>query len=384
MGFLKNLFGKSKECDNTQQKYDSDPQITEKKEKVTKSQTNNPVVKVQEDLTDDYILNETFQGISPVTDERNKQICNRFVAQGIIEYSDNRFDDSSLGELSFDEFCHIYSTVGWYANNVTSGITQKAVAYKRFLRKKLLSRLTTFSVYTIYANVNNLPFVLQDGSMLLYTSKEFAIAEISKAGLEWIELHEIKPEEFEIKFCEYICAGFTSVNINRRTIVGINDVCSGKSLDSFGNVCVESCTRMVDYKQTQAMMISAAKGSGRSLDQEEISILNKQSWGVSQSLLKDNLLVPANMYNGVLKGFSFPSVLFPDGEKFLGLFTDQWAINGYFRKSTPSVSFPDLIKDSYKEIAIDPSIAGILINPGREEYKMTKEMLSQLFAGTAE
>ena len=141
---------------------------------------------------------------------------------------------------------------------------------------------------------------------------------------------------------------------------------------------------MVDYKQTQASLISNAKDNGRGLSEEEIKILNKQSWGVSQSLLKDNLLVPATIENGTLKGFSFPYILFPDGEKYLGLFTDQWAINAYFRKTTPSVSFPRLIEDCYKEIVKDPSIAGILINAGREEYKMTKEMLSQLFAESRE
>ena len=80
------------------------------------------------------------------------------------------------------------------------------------------------------------------------------------------------------------------------------------------------------------------------------------------------------------KNISVPLVSFADGRKFIGLFTDQWAINGYYKKYVSCVAFPDLIRDQYNQCKDDADVSGILINPGREEDMMTKEMLSQLFA----
>ena len=76
-------------------------------------------------------------------------------------------------------------------------------------------------------------------------------------------------------------------------------------------------------------------------------------------------------------GFSL--VAFADGRKFVGLFTDQEAVNGYYKKAVDCEAFPNLIKEQYEKCKDDDSILGIIINPGREEYIMTKEMLSQLF-----
>ena len=73
-------------------------------------------------------------------------------------------------------------------------------------------------------------------------------------------------------------------------------------------------------------------------------------------------------------------VQFANGKKFIGLFTDQWALNRYYRKQVLlSVVVPGLIRDIYDMIKDDDKVSGIIINPGREEYIMTKEMLNQLF-----
>lgn len=350
-----------------------------KKTEITKEQTppqnsNNN----QANQTDD-ILYERFQGFAPVNGERNSEICDRFIAKGIIEYSNNAFDENTLNELSFDELCHIYSTIGWFVEKIAPNLKGNATSYKKFLRKKLLSKLSTFPVYTIYATVNNLPFVTRDGSLLLYSDKKMAEITIQNSNLDWLDIFEITPEHFNSAFCEYFCTGYQSVNINGQTKVKIEDVYEVKPIESYGNICIESCGRMIDYKQTQASFVSKAKEENRNLNENEIKQLNQQSYAVSVSLLKNSLLLPAEMENGTPKKISVPLVSFADGRKFIGLFTDQGAINGYYRKNTSCVAFPDLIRDQYKQCKEDNAISGILINPGREEYMMTKEMLSQLF-----
>ena len=331
-------------------------------------------------MYNDSILYEQFQGFAPVNGDRNNEICDKFIAKGIAEFSNNSFNENTLDELTFDEFCHIYSTIGWFVDKIAPGLKENAVLYKQFLRKKLLLKLSTFPIYTIYTTVNNLPFVAQDGSLLLYSNKKMAEMTIQNSNIDWLEIFEISPELFNTAFCEYFCTGYQSVNINGQTKVKIEDIYETKPIEAYGNVCIESCTRMIDYKQTQAMIVSKAKEENRNLNDDEIKQLNRQSYAVSVSLLKTSLLLPAEIDNGVLKTISVPLVSFADGRKFIGLFTDQGAINGYFKKTVSCVAFPDLISDQYNECKDDTNISGILINPGREEYMMTKEMLTQLFA----
>ena len=330
-------------------------------------------------LHNDDVLNERFQGFAPVNVERSNEICDKFIAKGIVEFSNNTFDITALNELTFDEFCHIYSTIGSFVDKIASNMKENAILYKQFLRKKLLERLSTFPVYTIYATVTNLPLVLKDGSFLLYSNRKLAEATIQNCGLDWVELHEINPENFNSSICEYFCTGYQSVNINGQTKVKIEDVYETKPLEAYGNTCIESCIRMVDYKQTCAMLIARAKKEKRNLNENEIKQLNQQSYAVSVSLLKSSLLLLAEVENGIPKSIYVPSVSFADGRKFIGLFTDQGAVNGYYQQAMSCVVFPNLICDQYEQCKNDDSISGILINPGREEYMITKEMLKQLF-----
>lgn len=336
--------------------------------------------KNQDDNLQNDILNEKFQGFAPVNGVRNNEICDKFIANGIIAYSNNTFDENTLKELTFDEFCHVYSTIGWFAEKIAPNLKGEAISYKMFLRKKLLSRLSTMSVYTIYTIVNNLPYVEQDGSLLLYSNKKMAETTIENSGFDWLKVYEITPNLFGTAFCEYFCTGYKSVNINGKTKVKIEDVYKTLPIEQYGNICIESCTRMIDYKQTEAILVSRAKKEMRNLNEDEVKQLSSRSYAASVSLLKNTLLLPAETENGMPKTISVPIVPFADGRKFIGLFTDQGAINGYYKKAISCVAFPNLINDQYNKCREDANISGILINPGREEYMMTKGMLSQLFS----
>ena len=323
------------------------------------------------------LLQERFQGFAPVSGDRNQVICDKFVAKGIIEYNKGSFDETALSELTFDEFCHVYSTIGWFVKNIAPNVKESAALYKKFLRKKLLAKLSTFPVYTVNAKATALPYVENDSSFLLYTNKKLAEAVVSD-HVDWLEVSEIAPEHFNAAFCEFFCTGYKVVNVNGQTKVKIDDVYEIKPIRTYGNICVESCVRMIDYKQTLASLLSRARTEKRDLSESENKRLNQQSYAVSVSLLKNTLLLPAEQENGMPKEIIVPLVSFGDGRKFVGLFTDQGAINRYYRKSVPSVALPELIRDQYDEIKNDNTVSGIIINPGREEYMMTKDMLHQL------
>ena len=343
----------------------------EKKEKEIE-----PSVQTTETL---QILQEQFQGFAPINNDRNKEICDKFVAKGIVEFENGAFDENTLNELTFDEFCHIYSVIGWFVEKVALNLKESAISYKIFLRKKLLKRLSAFPIYTINAKVTALPYVGQDSSLLLYTNKKVAELTLSNSGIDWMEIFEITPQCFNAVFCEYFCTGYKTVNINGKTKVKIEDIYEAKPINTFGNICVESCVRMIDYKQTAAMINSKAKAENRNLNEYEIKHLNQQSYAVSVSLLGNTLCLPVESENEMSLNMAVPLVYLEDGQKFIGLFTDQCALNRYYRKTVSCVTLPNLIRDQYNEIKNDDTVSGILINPGREEYMMTKAMLSQLF-----
>lgn len=323
------------------------------------------------------LLRERFEGFAPIESERYREICNKFVAKGIVDYKNGSFDEAALSELTFDELCLVYNSIGQLIEKTAPHLKGIAALYKKSLRKKLLAKLSTFPVYTVNAKATALPYVENDSSFFLYTNKKLAEAVVSD-HVGWLEVSEIAPEHFNALFGEFFCTGYKVVNVNGKTKVKIDDVYIIKPVSTYGNICVESCGRMIDYKQTLASFLSRARAEKRDLNEPENKQLNRQSYAVSVSLLKDTLLLPAEQENGMLKKIVVPFVNFGDGRKFVGLFTDQGAINRYYRKSVPSAALPDLIRDQYDEIKNDSTVSGIIINPGREEYMMTKDMLNQL------
>ena len=326
------------------------------------------------------LLRERFEGFAPIESGRNQEICNKFVGKGIINYKNNSFDEAALSELTFDELCLIYNEISQFVEKNASHlihVKESAALYKKFLRKRILERLSTFPVYTVNAKATALPYVENDSSFLLYTNKKLAEAVVSD-HVDWLEVSEIAPEHFNAAFCEFFCTGYKVVNVNGQTKVKIDDVYEIKPIRTYGNICVESCGRMIDYKQTLASLLSRARAEKRDLSESENKRLNQQSYAVSVSLLKNALLVPAEQENGMLKEILVPFVSFGDGRKFVGFFTDQGAINRYYRNPVSSAALPDLIRDLYDKIKNDNTVSGIIINPGREEYMMTKDMLHQL------
>jgi len=329
----------------------------------------------------EFILEEHIQLLEKFEQQKVGEVCNTYIIKGIAAFALGSFDERALESLSFGEFCLVYNNIGWFVDKVGKEQVKKdAIKYKKFLRKWIFRRLSKMNTYVIYANVTNLPFVDNDSSLRLYVEKEAAQLVIDKSGMDWLKIQEITPQNFERYFAEFVCTGYKQVNLNGSIKAGLAEVCDVRPMEAYGNTCVEQCVGMVDYRQSQALRIMKAKEENREFNEEDVQWLSRQSWAVSKTLLECSLLLPAVVEDGKVISISTPLASFPDGSKYIGLFTDQFAIDTFFRQSTASVAVPNLIEDSYKKCENDDSVAGILINPGREEYKMTKEMLKQLLS----
>ena len=357
-----------------------------KKEKVkintdNSRKINSSVQSKSKTIPDNDILSEVFPVDGQISRERNNEIYDRFIACGLKEFSERKFDESTLSELTYSELCSVYNNVEWFVTNVSSMYQKEAATYKKSLRKNLIKRVREMPLYVIYADVTELPLALGESQMLIFTSESMASLNIYGLNemFDCLKIVEIQPETHEENFGEYYCAGYEKVIIDGVVTVDLSELYSVKTQHEYGNVCIESRIRMIDYKQHLARVNYAAKNEKRELRTDEKGQLNNLMRDTIASLLENAFLLPAEVNNGIPKNISVPLIPFPDGTEYIGLFTDQYAINNYYNKAISSIAFPELIKDQYNSIKDDTKISGVLINPGREEFRLEKYILSQVF-----
>ena len=76
---------------------------------------------------------------------------------------------------------------------------------------------------------------------------------------------------------------------------------------------------------------------------------------------------------------SILTAVMPSGEKWAAVFTDAFAIRRYMRRAQQSIVLPGLVADVAKDIRSGKmrGIKGIMVNPRREEFKMTPEAIAK-------
>ena len=100
---------------------------------------------------------------------------------------------------------------------------------------------------------------------------------------------------------------------------------------------------------------------------------------VIRRLAASELCLPMQRGEGSNARFSIPSAQMPDGRRYAALFTDQFAIDRYMGVGMDSVVLPKLLSDVAGELRsgkLGPA-EGIMINPGREELKITPEEVAE-------
>ena len=75
----------------------------------------------------------------------------------------------------------------------------------------------------------------------------------------------------------------------------------------------------------------------------------------------------------MLKGISVKS---PEGQNWIALFTDQLALNTFFKSNQPSAGIKNPILSQFAAIKDKAEIEGIIINPGRESFRIPSKVLA--------
>jgi len=321
------------------------------------------------------LFSESFAELAAIDDARNNDICDRFVMGGIVGFGSS-FDPQTLDELDFDEFCHVYNTIEWYVTNIAPESVYGAVAYKRFLRARLLERIRTMTVYTVISAATAMPYTMSDGSMLIFTDETLARRAVEAKGSALLSVYTVTPDIFDATFCEYYCAGYETVKINVKVTAFVGDIYRVWSDESYGSTCKAACVKMRAYKEMLVSVETRAAAEGRATDADEKKALIKQSVIAAAELIDAKLMLPVS--DDAERNIMIPVVTYGNG-KYVALFTDSYAMCAYYKKSVAGEAMPDLLRDRYNDIANMDSIKGIIVNPGREAFTLTKKMLSRIF-----
>ena len=253
--------------------------------------------------------------------------------------------------------------------------------------KKLPGADTTF--YTVIANYLELPF--HDGDrFFLFEEKDTADAFIAASERKNLHLRVLTPEVIKKELSEYLCCGYTgavlkktrgSIKIEQGDILlSQEELISHFNLpgmDQHGNITPALLKRMHNY--LIQLDYTARKYESNPVPEHWQKHMQGYKGDVIRLLLEASLCLPSSKDASGKITFSILTAKMPNGDQWASLFTDQFAIARYTRKTPDSIVFPGLLSDVANDIRSGKlkDMKGIMINPGREEFRVTVEEIEE-------
>ena len=240
------------------------------------------------------------------------------------------------------------------------------------------------SAYTVIASYLELPF--HDGdNFFLFKKEEDARQFIQVSGRNDLSVRCLDNNIIKRELAEYLCCGYTGAiikkNLSAITIckddqrLSAEDLIRDFNLDlsSVGSVSPTAGKKMHNYLNQMSYTYRKYGRDMSAVPDSWKDHLKKFKGEVIRHLLCADLCLPTSQEQGSPLTFSVMTVSMPSGQKWAAIFTDMFAIFRYMRKPPNSIVFPNLLSDIAKDIRQGKitGVAGILINPGREEFKMT-------------
>lgn len=311
-----------------------------------------------------------------VTPQRRTEICTRFINNALSMGEELKADD--LRELNYAELCVLYNNFNWFLTNADPKIKEIAQVVidnnKNVVRNSIFARLKSMTLYTLYAKINNLPFS-NNGALYIFTDKAEAEKQIETSEIKYLFVREITPEQFPAAFCEFYCTGYLGVIIDMGTRVPVTDIYTPGEAKEYGVINPSACSKMVFFNQMTAAYTSKAKAENREVTKEENIKINKVWADITETLIRSTLLLPAEKLEEKIR-VKVPLTTFSNGTKWVAVFTDQGAVNLFHKKNQTSAGVKDLILTQFKTIKDDDAVTGIIVNPGRESFRIPKEVLA--------
>lgn len=242
--------------------------------------------------------------------------------------------------------------------------------------------------WTVISPFLALPFHEGD-RFFLFQSEQGARDFIQALGQPGMTVRQLQGDFLCREMAEYLCCGYTGAILKRdcsvpkrtdqdETLDGdaLRERFQVPALDRFGHILPQVVKRVHNYlNQLDYTRRRHTDGN----PEFWVRHLRDYKADVIRRLLDSPLCLPSVKGEDGNLRFSMPMAQLPDGRKFASVFTDQFAIDRYMGPGKGSIVFPGLLSDVAKQLREGrlEGAVGIMINPGREELKLTAEEIAE-------
>ena len=301
--------------------------------------------------------------------ERINALSNQYIRDVIME--NRTIAENELIDLTCSELAMLYDNTGWFLKN-TMNEDKEAESIGRQnqeeFKKAIVNRIQTSPFYVIYTELTRLPYLFNDRLFLIYTDK----AKAEQVAIDFQNEYKIpfSAEEVDLKKGDYfalpyICGLREFIVDGTKLIFKLDDIYTYDN-SKYGLINPELSIHMIKFTQ----YIYFNKG-----DQYEPRVADELIAPIFDAVQDVKLLLPIITREGdILKGFSVQYITTHDGLRWLPLFTDQLAVNKFFKR--PRDTLKETFESQYNvSVKDDPSVAGIMLNPAREQLKLDRRRI---------
>ena len=313
-----------------------------------------------------------------VSPERINAICVKFINEALT--MGQELKNSDLVGLSYQELCVLYNNMQMMKIKLDPKIQAIAgVVIENNLkvtRARLLWALKQCPLYTLYSRINGLPFS-SNASLFLFTDKDLAESQLKESDIKYLALKEIPQEQQEMHFDLFYITGFKEAIIDSGVKIPFTDLYTAKKPEVYGTINPDLRSRMIFFSQMVESTRLKVEAESRKHTEEELRNINRVWADITEGLIRTSLLLPAELADDGksirCKGISVKD---PQGKCWLAMFTDQIALNGFFKSEQTAASVKNAILSQYNVIKEKAEFEGIIINPGRESFKIPSKILA--------
>lgn len=233
--------------------------------------------------------------------------------------------------------------------------------------------IKNIKLYVIYCTSNNLPYSDAKRRVFMFTDPAKA-----KAVTPMLAVKEIEATTLSAHLDEYYVCGYTNVAMDDRPAIPMK-ICHKKRPESeYGKLNQELRMSMICYNELRSIARLRTKGDLSKLEPKVQTSLINQSHSILKTLTEATLYLPAEPDPTDIHKISFKApVIELGGKNWLALFTDKFAAGAFDGKFTKAcVAKKKLLMDYVNRVKDVDELEGIIINPGKESFAITKDIIN--------
>ena len=286
-----------------------------------------------------------------IKENRIQEICDKYIGKSI---EDNKpISEKDVATLSCAELVVLYYNTEWIIERSNGADVDTGLENQILLMDLIKERVKTSTLYVIYTDATNLPFLTENKSILVYTEKRFADMVACSFNVEYFKE--------SIRFTAMEITADKETYWNKLKAAGINTI----SVDGtkFTLETDELVTNKEKYENTEfcRFLIQYAQAIRLGIHRDKTSIFQE----AILSKLKEN----PKMIHG--------SIISKGKNKFIPIYVNASSIN-------ETVNTSKLKTENFyalcKEIFNNKNITGIVLNPEREHIVVPREKILEAFA----